>query len=170
MRFTPFGEIFMRLNLRSATPWLRLPALLFLAGCYRYSAFTETTPHPASHVRLTLASPPSPAVRSRLGDGTVAVEGRVITASDSAYTLGVAATLKQPFTLGAQNRLVWSGESVTIPRSAVSGTEVRSLDRGRTSRAIALGTVVALVTVKLIVSAIGSNSGGDDGGTVVTPP
>ena len=148
---------------------LLLPLVAFSAACYRYAPVTEPVVSPGTHVRLGLIQQGEPALRSVLGEGTIAVEGQVVGASDSVYNMAIAATLKK----GAMNipsRIVWSGESVTIPRASVSGVERRSLDRGRTTRAIAIATVAALVSVKLIVSAAGSSSGGDDGGVVVTPP
>jgi hypothetical protein len=151
--------------LRRAAPFV----FGLLCGCYRYSPVTEPAVAPGSHVRFALDESGGPALRSVLGDQTVAVEGQVLGASDSVYTVAVQATLKRG-TVSPASRIVWAGESVMIPRAAVRQTEVRSLDRGRTTRAIAVGAVAAFITVRLIVAGVGNSSGGDNGGPIITPP
>jgi hypothetical protein len=147
-----------------------LPAMaLLLAACYRYAPATPPQVVPGVHARLALAGS-NGQLRSVLGAETIAVEGQVVGASESAYTLAVAATLKPGVVSQIPRRIVWAGESVIIPSVAVSGVELRTLDRGRTARAVALGAVAAVITVRLIVSAVGSSGGGSDDGTVVVPP
>ena len=153
-----------------ATRMVRVAAIILSTACYRYSPVIEPTVSPGAHVRFAIEQQGTPALRSVLGDETIGVEGLVVAATDSAYALSVEATLKRGAVANVPRRLVWAGESVLIPRASVTQVERRSLDRKRTTRAIALATVVAVVTVKLIVSTIGSSSGGDDGGVIVTPP
>ena len=106
-----------------------------------------------------------------LGRGTVAAEGRLSSVTDVAYVLAVSATLKASDDGTVDTtRTVWAGESVTIPRSAVAGIQARTLNRSRTATAFGVGAIVTAIAVKLIVHAAGSGgSGGDTGGTVVTP-
>ena len=90
--------------------------------------------------------------------------------SDIAYTVAVAATLKPPTVSTAMRRTVWANEHVVIPLSAVGSTELRSLDRGRTARVVALSAVAAAVAVRLIMTATGSSGGDDGGGGIIVPP
>lgn len=147
-----------------------LLAAVLAASCYRYTPVAAApTPVTGSYVRLALREP-SPELKRVLGAETVAVEGQVVATSDTAYTLAVAATLKPPTVSTAMRRTVWANEHVTIPVSAVGNTELRSLDRGRTSRVVALSAVAAAVAVRLIMTATGSSSGdGGNGGGVVPP-
>jgi hypothetical protein len=59
---------------------------------------------------------------------------------------------------------------VTIPRQSIARADNRTLDRGRTAGVFAASAVAAAIVVKLVVHTLGSGgSGGDTGGTVVTP-
>jgi hypothetical protein len=143
--------------------------VVLLVACYRYVPATDPLLSPGVHARFALAEP-NGQLRSILGAETVAVEGKVVSTSDSAYSLSVAATVKPGVAAGLPSRIVWAGESVTIPRAAVGAIELRTLDRGRTTRVIALGAVAAVIAVRLIVSTVGSSGGGgDDGGGVIPP-
>jgi hypothetical protein len=141
-----------------------------LAGCYRYAPVGGPATPNGAYVRFALLQPTSPELRRVLGAETVAIEGQVVSASDVAYTVAVAAALKPPTVSPAMRRTIWAGEQVVIPREAIGGTELRSLDRKRTTRVFALGAVAAVLAVKLIVSTTGSSSGGGDDGGGVTPP
>ena len=143
-----------------------------LASCYRYVPVGGPVA-PGGHVRLALHTPTSPELTRVLGAEVVAVEGQLLRASDTELTLAVTATLKPPLGTAspAPRRAVWAGEQVVIPAAAVSGMELRSLDRGRTTRLAAISAVAAVVAVRLIVAvAGGGGSGGDDGGGGVIPP
>jgi len=96
------------------------------------------------------------------------VEGRVAAVTDTAYVVSMSATLK-PAENG-NDRTVWAGEMVSIPRASIASAESRTLDRGRTATLFGVGAVAAAIVVKLVVHTLGSGgSGGDTGGTVVTP-
>ena len=142
--------------------------MLLLAACYRYTPSSDNAPVAGTHVRLALNPATVPTLRRTLGEDAMGVVGRATSASDSAVTLAVAATLKRG--VGAQSRIVWAGESVAIPRAAITSIELRSLDKKRTTRAAAIGAVAAVVAVRLIVGAVGSSGGTGDDGPVVTPP
>jgi hypothetical protein len=154
------------MRLRSA---LVLPVLA--GGCYRYAAIEPTTPAPASDVRLNLTAAGASALVPTLGRSTTAVEGKILRVTDSSYMLGVSSTLKRDESDEASfTRTLWAGESVSIPRSAVAGVELRSLDRRRTVVAASLVTVLGVLAAKVIVHGIGSGGGaGPDGPPVVTP-
>lgn len=148
-----------------------LIAAFLLAGCYRYSSSPAPTPAAGTHVRFTLADSSLVALQRVLGERTIAIEGLVLATTDSAYMMNVSATMKKGMIAGdPPNRVVWAGESVSIPRAAVTSVELRSLDRGKTTRAIAIGAVVVALTAKLVISAVSGGYGGDDGGPIVTPP
>jgi len=140
-----------------------IPAVLFLAGCYRYTATPHTAVAAGTHVRVVLSPSPDSTLRAILGIATTAVEGRVVSVADEAWSLSVDGTYKRRST-SPQDRTNWAGERVTIPLSSVARVEERFLDRRRTRRAIVLGTVGAIVIVRLAVLAVEASSGGDDGG------
>lgn len=154
------------MSLRCVVPLL----LGLVASCYRYTPESGRAPTPGTHVRFALREPTAPELRRVLGAETVAIEGKLASASDVAYTVSITATLKPPTVSTALRRTVWAGEEVVMPREAIAGAELRSLDRKRTTRALALGAAAAIVAVKLIMSAAGSSGGGgDDGGGVIPP-
>lgn len=152
----------------------RLAIVLLLPACYRYTADGATASAPAgADARLVLTPAGAATLAPILGRETTAVEGRVMSRSDSAYVVSVSATLKRVQGAGsdsALSRTAWAGESVTIPRAAVAGTERRSLDSRRTAVAATVFAAVAVAAVRMIVHSVGSSGGGGDtGGPVVTP-
>ena len=150
---------------------VRLAALLLFCACYRYTPQTGAAVPLGKDLRLTLTTSGAATLIPILGRETVAVEGRVMSLSDSGYVVAVSGTLKRGLGSSGEttSRTPWVGESVTIPRAAVAGVELRSLDAGRTGLTSALIVVAAVATVRIIVHAIGSSGGPADGGTVVTP-
>jgi len=147
----------------------RVALLLCLAtGCYRYVPLTPGATPRDAEVRFGLTQAGAAALTPILGRGTIAVEGRVAAVTDTAYVVSMSATLK-PAENG-NDRTVWAGEMVSIPRASIASAESRTLDRGRTTTLFGVGAVAAAIVVKLVVHTLGSGgSGGDTGGTVVTP-
>ena len=146
-------------------------AVVMLSGCYEYAAAGPAALPSGADVRLVLTPSGATTLLPILGRGTTAVEGHVLSASDSGYRLAVTGTLKQSEdTGGTPTRTVWAREPVMIPRAAIGSVEQRSLNRRRTTFAIAVGTVAAALAVRLIVHALGSSGSEADGGTPVTPP
>jgi len=143
--------------------------IAYLAGCYEYQpvsgALAPTVLDPGSEVRLELSSDGAARLEPLLGPRTVAVEGRIDSATDTAVVLAVSGTRKD----GATASTLWSGGQVTVPRTAIAGLQRRTLDKKRTFFAAGIA-VVGAVLIKVIVSAVGSDSGGDDGGGTPTPP
>lgn len=152
----------------------RLAALalpLFAGGCYRYSAIEPTAAQPASDVRLNLTSAGSLSLVPTLGASTSAAEGRIVRLADSVYVLAMSSTLKR--TDGApesMTRTVWAGESVSIPKRAVAGVELRTLDGRRTAVAASVATVLGVLAARLIVRGVGSSSSESGAGTPVVNP
>jgi hypothetical protein len=152
----------------------RLAIVLLLPACYRYIADgSAVSASPGADARLVLTPAGAASLAPVLGRETAAVEGRVMSRSDSVYVVSVSATLKRvqgASSDSALSRTAWAGESVTIPRAAVAETERRSLDSRRTVVAATVFTAAAVAAVRLIVHSVGSSGGGGDtGGPVVTP-
>jgi hypothetical protein len=144
---------------------------LLVAGCYRYAAIDPNAALPMSEVRLNLTAAGASALVPTLGRSPVAVEGRIVQVTDSAYVLSVSSTLvRAPDDETSLTRTVWAGESVTIPKRAVAVIEQRSLDTRRTATAAGLAAVAGILAARIIVHGVGS-SGGDSGtGTPVVTP
>ena len=136
---------------------------VLLGACYRYTP-TSDLPLAGSDVRLHLSEAGATNVAPIVGAGMTSVSGRVLSVSESDLVVVVSETA------GADRRLSWAGERITLPRSAVSSVERRSLDRRRTIGVSAIGVGTA-AAIALLVNAIGSRGDGDgDGGGVITPP
>lgn len=132
-------------------------------ACYRYVPNSSADLQVGEEVRVRLTSNGSVALQSFVGAEVVAIDGRVTARSDTAYALAMGGTTKRE-----GDSAVWSGEPVTVPRSAIAGVEHRVLNKKKTLVMSALG-VAGAVLVAVIVSAVsGSGSSGPDGGT--TPP
>jgi len=161
------------MNIDSLRNPARVASLIlgFATGCYQYVPMSPGAPVPNAEVRFALTPAGAASLTPVLGRGTVAVEGRVATVTDTAYVLAVSATLK-PNEGGTAStaRTVWAGEMVNIPRASIASTDSRTLDRGRTATIFGVGAVAGAIVLKLVVHTLGSGgSGGDTGGTVVTP-
>jgi hypothetical protein len=159
-------------GLRPHSAWLRalvriLPAALLLSGCYRYVVATDRVLTPGSHVRIALTPSGSTQLTPLLGRETSAVMGRVVSVSDTGFVLAVSETTKA--SSEGSGRVVWTGEAVTIPSSAVGTIENRSLLRGRTAVVIGGGAAIATGLVYAIVKAVGSGGGSNEGPPVPTP-
>jgi hypothetical protein len=138
---------------------------LVLAGCYRYAPIETSRLETGAVVRLDLSSTGTTRLASVLGQGTSAVEGTVLAATDTGYRMSVTGTRK----VSTPGLLTWGGEQITVPRDVVERVQLRSLDRKRTLGVAALA-VLAGVALKVLLNAFDSSASGDDGGGVVTPP
>jgi len=119
-------------------------------------------------VRATLTATDS-GLRAVLGQATTGIEAKVLRVSDASWDVSVVGTYRRN-SLSPQDRTNWAGETVTVPVANLLRVEQRTLDRKRTTRALVLGGVGAIVLVRLMVFAVEAVSGGDDGGTIITPP
>jgi len=127
---------------------------------------------PGEELRLMLTPAASASLGPILGSDARAVEGRLSSVRDSGYVIAVSGTLKRAQGAGGEatlSRTTWAGESVAIPRVAVEGVELRSLDARKTGFAVVLGTALTVVAVKVITHVIGSSGTGSEGGTVISP-
>jgi hypothetical protein len=153
-------------------PAVCLLSLPLLSACYRYVPSTRDALAPGADVRLGLTPAGATQLAPILGNQTTSVEGRVLHTTETGYMLSVSATLKSLGENGGASlsRTVWAGDSLTIPVAAVGGVERRRLDSRRTTLVAVLGAAAATATVRIIVNAVGSKSGGaDNSGGVITP-
>jgi hypothetical protein len=140
--------------------------LVLTGACYRYTPAASATPSSGDVVRLDLTTAGIGRMSSVLGRDAVAVEGSILAADDTSYTMSVSGTRQRE----NQSTLSWAGERVVIPRSAVQSVERRSLDKKKTWLVAGL-VVLGAIAAKVIVSGFDALAGGDDGGTMPpTPP
>lgn len=147
-----------------ATIVVPLAFLLTGAGCYRYVPITSGTPPTGSEFRARLTEEGSLRLTPILGNQIAIVEGRVSSANDSAFVVSMTATTNK-----ALIQTYWTGESITLPRSAIQTIEARQLNRRKTWFVAALGIVGGFFAAKIFDLFEGS-AGGDGGGPPPPPP
>src|SRR5262245_21411197 len=138
--------------------------LVFLAACYRYTPVTDLVPAEGAVVRLDLSETGTARLGSILGRNATAVEGTVLSRTDTSFLLSVSATRQHN-----EQPLIWAGEHVTVPREAVQTIEARSLNKKKTLL-LASAAILGAIGLKLIVSGLQALAGGDDGGITPPPP
>src|SRR5919108_2382244 len=136
-----------------------MPALLLvtlLAGCHRYEPVTAATVARGSSVAVSLTDYGTANLGRLLGMGVGTIEGSLLAASDSSYTLSVQLVRQRN---GVETP--WRGEQVTIPRSDVAEIRQRRFARGRS----ALATLAVIAAAGGAVDTfIGTGSGGQPPG------
>ena len=139
----------------------RLPILLLLTtGCYSYTAVTPTSVTPGRDVRVTLGDLGSASLAQLVGPRAASLDGRLLSASDSAVSMSVTQVTRDN---GVEES--WNGESVLIPRSTVASFGARKLS---TARSVGLGAGIAaasLFIARYVVGNEGILSGGGRPGT-----
>lgn len=136
-----------------------------LGGCYRYRPAEALHAQPGEQVRLQLTRAGAEAVASRLGPETAVVEGRVRADSGD----GIQMTVLQTTRWGDGGLIRWTGESVTIPRTAIARTEQRTLDRGRSVVAGGVAILATIGTFLILKATTGGGSGESSGVPLPTP-
>jgi hypothetical protein len=127
-----------------------------LTGCYKYTPLTTTRPVVGARIAVDLTSTGTDTLARFVGPNVVAIEGRVDEATDSALLLAVSLVRKRN---GEED--FWKGETVSIPRTAVSGLRQRRLATGRT---LLVAGAVAAISATVGVAASGGGGGGGGGG------
>jgi hypothetical protein len=119
---------------------------MLAAACYSYVPASSAPLPPGSVVRATLNSQGTSAVTSRLGPNVVAVDGRLLSmTADGALVM--TATAMQ---LGrGTNQDLLAEDTITFPRVLLSGVEVRTLNRRKTTMA-AVAVAGSIATVGII--------------------
>ncbi len=143
---------------------LSLGLLLAGAACYRYVPIARGAPPLGSEFRARLTEEGSVRLTPTLGAQVALVEGRVNSANDSGYVVSVSATTNK-----SQVQTYWTGESVTLPRSAIQTLDARQLNRRKTWFIAAIGIVGGFLAAKVFDLFEGSASG-DGGGPPPPPP
>jgi hypothetical protein len=144
---------------RSAAIGAALGALAVLAGCYTY-AVPQGALRGGTRIRVGLTDAGSDALAGYLGRGVESVEGTYLPDSDSAAVVVAVTTT----TRGNGVESYWSGERVSIPRTAVASIRERRLSRSRTG----LTAAAVVAGVVGLGSAFGSAISG--GGPHGNPP
>ena len=138
-------------------------ALTLLSACYRYVPTTTEDVVVGGAYRGHLSPEGSQRVAPLVGENVLRFDGRIVSVLDTAYLVAMSATLKRT----EERPMIWTGEQLMIPRSAVNHFEMRELDRPRTLRAAALYTL-GIAAVGLLVFSIKSLASGE--GNVNPPP
>jgi hypothetical protein len=124
-------------------------AVVMLAntGCYTYQPIVDAQPQTGQTVSLELNDQGRAALSDQLGPGVLSVEGMLQQTTNNQYVVSVSSV--RSIQGGTAH---WGGERVTIPSSAVSRSNLRTLARGRTwglAGAVALGIVAIIMTRSL---------------------
>ncbi len=139
-------------------------ALQLLGACYRYVPTTGDVMVGGAY-RGHLTEEGSQRVAPLVGQNVERFDGRIITVTDTSFLVAMSATQRK----ADARQIVWTGEQLVIPRSAVNKFETRELDRKRTMRAAVL-YAAAVIGVGALVFSIKGNSGGDGGQPPPPPP
>ncbi len=131
-------------------------ALLLLCGCYVNVPLTST-PEPGARVHLALTDQGSVDLAPYLGRGIAGVDGRLLRSNDSVVSVSVSQVVLQ-----SGDDQLWKGESVAIPREAISSVKGRKLSFWRSGL---IGGVVAAAAF-----VIGSQASSGSGGGKTAPP
>ena len=121
-------------------------------GCYTNVPLWSGAPAPGSEVTVGLSDQGRTVLAPLIGPGARRISGRVVSISDSAFTLGISGV--QYVTEGKMNR--WNGELVNVPRSVVSGIEERRLSRSRTWITVGIAAAAALAVSFIAIEGFGS--------------
>lgn len=128
-------------------------AALVLSGCYVTVPLANPHPDPGTKLRVQLTDAGTDQLARYLGPGVITVDGRLVQNSDSALALSVT----QVSMRSGQDQF-WKGETVNLPRTAISTVQERKLSRVR-SLIIAGGVIAIAATLKVSGAISGGNSG-----------
>lgn len=134
-----------------------------LTGCYTYAPVTGAAPTVGASVAAEITDQGRVALADSLGPSPSRVEGRLVSASDSAITLAVTGVRSL-----RGDRAAWTGERITLPRTSFSRVTQRQLSVARSAAAgaIAVGGIVALA----LALGIAGDRDGDAGDRTSPPP
>ncbi len=136
-----------------------LPALV--GGCYTYAPLPTLEPVPQTQVALVLSDVGRVGAGTSMGSGIARVEGALIGATDSEYTLRIAGVTD---IRGRESR--WSGEQVSLRRTWVGNAYERRFSKPRTYLlvgALTAGFATFVVTRHLFGIGSAESSGGGGG-------
>ena len=140
-----------------STSWFRrgvaLGLMISLGACYAQRPLA--VPVPATRVVATVTDSGIVTMSSAIGPGATEVEGVVVSADSSTWTLQLLRVAHR-----SGNYIVWNREEVTFPRSALTNVTERTLDQKRSLLTAGLITAAAFLIGGLFNAITG---GGDDG-------
>ncbi|HEX6967069.1 MAG TPA: hypothetical protein VF166_14870 [Gemmatimonadaceae bacterium] len=133
-----------------------------LAGCYTYVPFNAAQPDPGMRVEFELNDQGRVAMGQRLGPEVAKVDGTLVNATTTEYTVHIA---RVQYLDGTESS--WGGESVVLRQEDVKGILERRFSKGRTLAAIASGAAAIgafIATRSLIGSGTGTQTTKSGGG------
>jgi hypothetical protein len=136
-------------------------------GCYQYIPLEGAPPPHDEVVRATLTDAGSVELAPQVGPRIAAVEGFISGPVNGAADTATALTfsVRRTLTRSGEER-DWTGERLSIPRSAIATFQLRRLSR---SRSFALGALLTAV-VALGARTLGDLGGGGETGRPVPVP
>ena len=144
------------------------PALFVLllapAGCYSYVPTEASRLSAPEFVRVELTDDGSRHMTAALGEQVQYVEGPVVRAGQSEFTLAVKAVRRRSERLYKE----WPGDSIRIPQADVRDMQIKTQSRGKTAAAVTVGAVSAIALVVVAARAVGLAVGGN-GKQIPTP-
>ncbi len=140
--------------------------LVVQTGCHTLRPMQESVPAPRQSVAIELNDRGRVLVGGQMGESVLRVHGTLVASSDSEVTLSVART-----ELMQGSSVVWTGETVRIPREGIRGFRIREFSRGRTAiMTVAVVTGLVVIGGLLTLAVGGSGRPGDGGGCSSCPP
>jgi hypothetical protein len=135
-----------------------------LTACYTQAPVDLSMSAPANaEVAVEISDRGRYELGGSIGESPRIVEGRLVSASDSALTVAV----RNVIAIGG-GRTQWAGERVQIRRTGVSQVSERKLSRSRSF--LAAAAVVAGVVAVFVTTALIGGGGSGDGPTDRPPP
>ncbi len=128
-----------------------LGAMGLVSGCATYRPIDRTSAPTAGEVRLELTERGTLEMGPQIGAAIVSLDGRVISASDSAVKMTLNQVVNRSG--GVQQ---WVGESVTIPASYINLYRKREPSA---LRSLALGAGLAGAAIGVALAFVAGNSG-----------
>ncbi len=137
----------------------RWTAALLLAStaCYRYAPIQDAPSDVGQPVRMRLTDQGSINLAPLIGPTIVTLDGTLVAVRDTMMVLSVTNAI-------ARNGIetTWKGENVDVPKAAISGLQLRALDKRR-SWLLGVGGIAATAALGAAFNLIGGGSGGKNG-------
>ncbi len=144
---------------RRLTALVAAGALAVQFGCHSYSPVQESVPTIGREIAVELNDRGRLMVAGRLGESVLRVEGRLTDSTSSEVTLSVARTV-----LMQGSSVVWTGESVAIPREGIRHFRLREFSRSRTAMLTAgVALLVGAAIAGFSILGVAGGRSSDDG-------
>lgn len=125
-------------------------------GCHAYQVADVSAVQPGAAVVVSISDRGRVDLNGALGTSPATAEGRLAGRTDSTVTLAVT----QIASITGE-RTTWTGDTVTLRLSNVSGVQTKHLDRGRTTLAIVASVAAVVAVITGVSLAVSNRSGGD---------